>query len=110
MSPGSPRKPIGVLLITFCFLSASLFRALALMSVAIKPGAMQLTLMPFGESSTAIALVMPSTADLEAVYAITFGMPYCEAIELILTMEPLPFANMCLTTSRDKAKTAVTFV
>src|SRR5215203_6514177 len=110
MSPGSPRKPIGVLLITFCFLSASLFRALALISVAIKPGAMQLTLMPFGESSTAIALVMPSMADLEAVYAITFGMPYCEAIELILIIAPPPFSSIILTTSLDKENMAVKLV
>src|SRR5215216_2362945 len=82
-SEGCPISPMGVLPIAFAFLSGSLFNALADISVAIKPGAMQFTRMPFGESSTAIALVIPSIADLEAVYAITFGMPYREAMELI---------------------------
>src|SRR5947208_14705493 len=82
-SDGSPKKPIGVLPNTLALLSGSSFNALADMAVAIKPGAMQLTRMPLGDNSVAIAFVIPSIADLEAVYAITFGIPYCDAIELI---------------------------
>src|SRR5437870_4682197 len=95
----------------FAFLSGSLFNAFADISVAIKPGAIQFTLMPLGESSVAIALVIPSIADFDAVYAITFGMPYCEAIELMLIM--LPFTDCCSitrTTSLEIANTADTFV
>jgi hypothetical protein len=32
-------------------------------------------------------------ADLDAVWAITLGRPYCEAIELILIIFPLPFLS-----------------
>src|SRR5882724_3181132 len=67
ISAGSPSLPIGVLEKTFCFLSASPFRAFSDISVAMNPGAIQLTRMPCGDSSTAMALVIPSIADFEAV-------------------------------------------
>src|SRR5688500_10187032 len=66
-SSGSPSLPIGVLESTRFFRSGSLLRAAADMLVSMKPGAMQLTRIPDGESSTAMARVIPSTADLDAV-------------------------------------------
>ena len=71
---------------------------------------MAFTRMPFGDSSTAIALVIPSMAVLLALYAITFGNPYCAAMELMLMMLPEPLGNICFTTSRLMVNTAVTFV
>src|SRR5665213_2170326 len=110
MVEGAPNSPIGVLDNTFFFLSVSLFSAFADISVAIKPGAMQFTRIPFGESSTAIARVMDSIAPLEALYAITFGNPYCDAIELILTMLPFLFFIIDFTTSLEIVKMDPTLV
>ena len=49
---------------------------------------MAFTRIPLGDNSTAIALVIPSIAVLLALYAITFGKPYCAAMELILIIQP----------------------
>ena len=55
--------------------------------------------------------VIPSIADFDAVYAITLGIPYCDAIELMFMMLPLVFfSSIHFTTSLDKAKTAFTLV
>ena len=66
-SSGKPNLPIGVREKTFCLRSGSLSNALYDILVFIKPGAIQFTRTPNGESSTAIARVMPSTADFAAV-------------------------------------------
>ena len=57
---------MGVLAIALFILSGSLLNALAVMSVVIKPGAIAFTRIPLGESSTAIALVIPSIAFFDA--------------------------------------------
>src|SRR5579885_1936567 len=58
MSAGVPSLPIGVREITLFIRSLSSFKALADISVAINPGAIQFTLIPNGDKSTAIALVI----------------------------------------------------
>src|ERR1041385_8857794 len=65
---------------------------------------------PSGESSTAIARVMPSIADFDAVYAITYGKPYCAAIELMLMMLPHLLTTIDRDTSRDIENTLLTLV
>ncbi|MNL21211.1 hypothetical protein D3C87_1424890 [compost metagenome] len=71
----------------------------------MNPGAIQFTRTPNGANSTAIALVIDSIAPLLAEYAITFGIPYCDAIELILIMLPPLFSFMFFTTALLTAKT-----
>ena len=105
MSDGSPKKPIGVLPSTLFFLSGSLSKAADDILVLMNPGAIQLTRIPDGASSVAIARVIDSMAPLLAEYAITFGIPYCEAIELMLIILPPPFSFMFLITSRLTVKT-----
>src|SRR5512133_2969397 len=70
-----PSLPKGVLDSTFFLRSGSFSSASVDILVLIKPGAMQFTLIPKRASSTAMALVIPSIADFDAVYAITFGNP-----------------------------------
>ena len=65
--PDLPSLPNGVLERTFRFLSESPLNAFPDISVAINPGAIQFTRIPLGDSSTAMARVIPSMADLEAV-------------------------------------------
>src|SRR5689334_23009731 len=110
MSPGLPITPMGVRPMALFLRSASALNALEVISVAIKPGAMQLMRIPWGDSSVAMARVMPSIAVLEAEYAITLGIPYCAAMELMLTMLPFLLGNMVFTTSRVNANTATKLV
>ncbi len=109
-SDGSPNLPIGVRARTLAFLSGSPLRAFDDIGVAMKPGAMQFTRTPDGDHSTARARVIPSIADLDAVYATTSGIPYCDAIELIMMMLPAPRTTIDFATSRVSANTEVWFV
>ncbi len=59
--------PMGVRDSTFCLRCGSSSSALPDILVSMNPGATQFTLMPWGDSSTAMALVMPSMALFEAV-------------------------------------------
>ena len=60
-SPGSPTRPIGTIL------SASSTGASWIMSVRMRPGATQLTVMPRPASYTASALVAPMIPALDAL-------------------------------------------
>ena len=75
-SSGFPSLPKGVLDKTFFLRSGSFSRARVDIFVLINPGAMQLTLIPNWPVQLPLHVVIPSMADFEAVYAITFGNPY----------------------------------
>src|SRR3954451_8738256 len=91
MSSGLPVRASGVWSTKACTSAGLVARTLALMLVSMKPGPIALTRTPSLPSSTASALVKPSTPCFEVVYAAELGVRRCtkDWIEPILTMRPL---------------------
>src|SRR2546426_9955175 len=80
---------------------AAIFRALFhTRSVAANPGQMALTVTPLPATSAASARVRPTSACLEAVYAVTYGAPWSPATEAMLITHPHPLASIAGKTAR----------
>src|SRR5437762_9263656 len=88
-SSGSPARPRGVAAMN-CAMDASDSGVGFVNGVRISPGCTEFTRMLRGANSTAAALVMPRTANFEAVYASVYGAPTRPATEEMLMIEPPP--------------------
>src|SRR5215469_6255655 len=69
--------------------------------VATIPGAIALTVTPHGATSADSARVNPSTAALDAEYAVDLGTATWPAWEEMLMIRPQRCARMCGTANRD---------
>ena len=87
-SSGTPNLLIGVRLSTFCLRSGSPAIALREIAVSMKPGAMALTRIPFGDRSTARDRTMPRYADFAVLWPKTFGRPKKEVIDAVNSTLP----------------------
>jgi hypothetical protein len=80
----------------------------ALIGVAIRAGATELTRTPVVASSLASAFVIPITAALLAEYALRPGLPSLPAMLAMFTILPHPRSTICGTNARQVLNVPVT--
>src|SRR3712207_991049 len=98
----SPNSQRGISSTSSCFSSSE---SHLFIEVFIIPGDMALTLMLLGPSSFAKAFVNELTPPLDAEYITSQDAPTFPHIEDILTIFPVLFCNICLTTQLQQLNT-----